>query len=308
MYRREQQVRPVMPALPIADDQDLWSSDARSVVDKYMDSLPTLTDEEGDTITRSTIGQADNPRWHEERVGGITASVFRLVIKCVTPEYLVKRILYPSPDAASEAMRYGRTHESTAVAAYEELMAAYDNPVHVRETGLHIHPVCSFIAASPDRIVVKDNEEGLLEVKCPRSKIGMTPVEACQDRKFCCKDVAGSVHLKKTHAYYYQVQGQMAVTGHKWCDFVFWTNNGTAARSTHIETIAFDEKFAKRELLPGLFYFAEHALFPEVVTGRIRRRRDLISHGKYVSFQNYCAGFYVVEDGPGLKKKFRRLE
>lgn len=100
----------------------------------------------------------------------------------------------------------------------------------------------------------------------------------------------------------------MAVTGHKWCDFVVWTNNKTVARSTHTETIVFDEKFVEGELLPGLLYFAEHALFPEVLTGRIRRRRDLIEHGQYVSYKKYCAGFYVVEDGPGLKKLLRKLQ
>lgn len=100
----------------------------------------------------------------------------------------------------------------------------------------------------------------------------------------------------------------MAVTGHQWCDFVFWTNNTTVANSTHVETIAFDKKFVDGALLPGLIYFAKHALFPEVVTGRVRRRRALIARGQYVSFKKFCKGFYVVEDGPGLKKKLRRLE
>ncbi|KAM7281352.1 uncharacterized protein ISCGN_006295 [Ixodes scapularis] len=308
LYSGVQQLGPAAPVLPIQDDEDLWSENARDVVEKHMESLPTLTEEEREQVTRSTIGQANNPRWHKERQGRITASVFSAVIKCVKPEYLVKGILYPSPDASSEAMRYGRTHEGTAVSAYASLMAAFDTPVEIRETGLHIHPECSFIAASPDRIVRKDNEEGLLEVKCPASKIGLTPMEACKDKKFCCEVVDGLVRLKKTHAYFYQVQGQMAVTGHQWCDFVFWTNNTTVANSTHVETIAFDKKFVDGALLPGLIYFAKHALFPEVVTGRVRRRRALIARGQYVSFKKFCKGFYVVEDGPGLKKKLRRLE
>ncbi|XP_040066913.1 uncharacterized protein LOC115328755 [Ixodes scapularis] len=304
-----EEARPARPPLPIADDEDLWSRNARDAVYKHAESLPPLTDEERAEVTRSTIGQADNPRWHEERRGRITASVFSKVIKCVKPEYLVKGILYPSPDSASEAMRYGRMHESDAVAAYEQLMGAQVDCLEVHETGLHIHPVYSFVAASPDRIVIKDGEEGLLEVKCPSSKVGLTPLEACkQDKKFCCEEVGGEIRLKKRHAYYYQVQGQMAVTGHKWCDFVVWTNNKTVARSTHTETIFFDKKFVEGELLPGLLYFAEHALFPEVLTGRIRRRRDLIALGQYVSYKKYCAGFYVVEDGPGLKKKLRKLQ
>ncbi|KAG0432115.1 hypothetical protein HPB47_021137 [Ixodes persulcatus] len=161
-------------------------------------------------------------------------------------------------------MRYGRTHERTAVAAYASLMATFNTPVEIQETGLHIHPGCSFIAASPDRIVMKDNE-GLLEVKCPSSKIGLTPMEACKDKKFCCEVVDGL-------------------------------------------TITFDKKFVDEVLLPGLIYFTKHTLFPEVVAGCVRRRRALIARGEYVSFKQYCKRFYVVEDGPGLKKKLRRLE
>ncbi|KAG0435793.1 hypothetical protein HPB47_018319 [Ixodes persulcatus] len=281
LYGARQQARPAGSALPIADDEDLWSREARDAVQKHMQSLPKLTDEQRTEVTQSTIGQADNRRWHEERQWRITASL--------------------------EDMRYGRMHEDTAVAAYVELMAAYDQPVHVHETGLHVHRDHSFIAASPDRVVTIGTEEGLLEVKCPPSKIGQTPEKACQDRKFCCELVNGDVRLKKTHAHFYQVQGQMAVTGHKWCDFVVWTNNKTVARSTNIETISFDAKFVERELMPGLLYFAEHALFPEVLTGRVRRRKDLVSQGKYVSYKKYWAGYYVVEDGHGLKKKLRKL-
>lgn len=47
--------------------------------------------------------------------------------------------------------------------------------------------------------MVKDNEKGLLEVKCSSLKIGLTPMKACKDKKFCCKVVDGLVRLKKTH-------------------------------------------------------------------------------------------------------------
>ncbi|EEC16840.1 conserved hypothetical protein [Ixodes scapularis] len=200
LYSGVQQFGPTARVLPI-QDEDLWSKNARDVVGKHMESLPSLTDEKREEVTRSTVGHANNARWHEERQGRITASVFSAVIKYVKPEYLLEGILYPSQDASSEAMRHGRTHEGTAAAAYASLMPAFDTPVEICETGLHIPPECSFIAASPDRIVMKNKKEGLLEVKCPSSKIGLTPMEACKDKKFCCKVLDGLVRLKKTLAY-----------------------------------------------------------------------------------------------------------
>ena len=41
--------------------------------------------------------------------------------------------------------------------------------------------------------------------------------------------------LKRTHAYYAQVQGQMGCTGAQWCDFLVYTKKGMS-----IERIAFD--------------------------------------------------------------------
>ena len=42
--------------------------------------------------------------------------------------------------------------------------------------------------------------------------------------------------LTKNHKYYYQVQGQLGITGTKWCDFVTYTFAGMC-----IERIYFDE-------------------------------------------------------------------
>lgn len=85
-------------------------------------------------------------------------------------------------------------------------------------TGLHVHEHYAFLAASPDGIVRDLTEEGNLEVKCPYSKCGLTPEEACKDKNFCCQLVDNEVRLKKCHDYYYQVQGLLGVTGCKWCD------------------------------------------------------------------------------------------
>ncbi|KAG0412989.1 hypothetical protein HPB47_009853 [Ixodes persulcatus] len=200
-------VRPVKQArhtrvIPqIDDEQDLWSQEARKVVQHHMQTLPQLTAKERADIVTSTIGQACNQRWHSKQLGRITASQFSAAIKCREPDYLVKLIIYPSK-AKSEALHYGRIKEPIAAAAYVALMNCRDNPVQVYETGLHVHLRYNFLGASPDRIIVKNGEEGLLEVKCPISKIGLTPEEACGDKKFCCALIGGTVQLKREHVLY----------------------------------------------------------------------------------------------------------
>lgn len=65
---------------------------------------------------------------------------------------------------------------------------------------------------------------GLLEMKCLQ----------CDS----CKDAKCQLTLKRTHEYYFQVMGQMVITGLKWCDFMVFCRT-----DRHIETIFFDEEF-----------------------------------------------------------------
>ena len=46
------------------------------------------------------------------------------------------------------------------------------------------------------------------------------------------------VHLSTSRDYYLQIQGQMALTGATWCDFVIYTKKGLS-----VQRIRFDEKF-----------------------------------------------------------------
>lgn len=80
-----------------------------------------------------------------------------------------------------------------------------------------------------------------MEVKCPSSKFGVSPAEACSDSNFYLEIKDGIPKLKKDHVYYDQVQGQMALTGAKWCDFVVYTSRGLS-----IERIHFDEEHWKK--------------------------------------------------------------
>ena len=78
------------------------------------------------------------------------------------------------------------------------------------------------------------------------------PLDACADKTFCLEITDNGVaKLKKGHEYYDQVQGQMALTGAKWCDFVVYTNLGL-----NIDRIYFDPNHWKklREKLHSVYF------------------------------------------------------
>ena len=93
--------------------------------------------------------------------------------------------------------------------------------------GIFINTEFPFLGATPDGSVYDPNEleqpYGYLEVKCPYSVRDRTPEEAWSASNFYCNlDSTRKLKLKETHQYFAQVQGQMAIGEHMWCDFVVY--------------------------------------------------------------------------------------
>ena len=130
--------------------------------------------------------------------------------------------------------------------------------VSVEMSGLVVNDHFTFLGVSPDALVCDPSEDppdGLWEnespystkdhchLKCPEeaSLVGSNPMRV--------RTAEGNVTLKRSHQYFAQIQGQMAVTGRHWCDFCIYTEEGG-----HVERIRFSEAFWTR-MLPKLKTF-----------------------------------------------------
>ena len=139
------------------------------------------------------------------------------------------------------AVKYGISNESKAAERYAEYMNASGNYVQLLACGVIISNTTPWLAASSDRKVIdKEFGYGLVEIKCPFTLRNLTPEEACADPKFYFPLVNGKPKLKKDHPYYYQVQGQLGLTGLVWCDFVVFFQIGLI-----IQRVKSDELFWK---------------------------------------------------------------
>lgn len=109
-------------------------------------------------------------------------------------------------------------------------MSSRRTPVKVLPCGFVVSQGIPIIGATPDARVIDFgcvDHFGLLEVKCPYTKHHVTPLDACSDPKiFVEKTTDTECKLKEGHPYYAQVQGQMAATGARWCDFIVYTSKG----------------------------------------------------------------------------------
>lgn len=120
-------------------------------------------------------------------------------------------------------------------------MHSVKKPVLVYKSGLVVCLTSPYLGASPDGKVVDkgcNSPFGLIEVKCPETKFMVTPLDACSHDGFFLENCDGQPKLKRDHSYYKQVQGQLGITGAKWCNFVVYTSRGMS-----IERIPFQEQF-----------------------------------------------------------------
>ena len=68
-----------------------------------------------------------------------------------------------------------------------------------------------------------------------------------------------NLNLKKDHPYYYQVQGQLGLTGLKWCDFVVFFQKGLI-----IQRIKFDELFWKSMIEKLTKFYQQHVILKAI--------------------------------------------
>ena len=125
----------------------------------------------------------------------------------------------------------------------------------LQKCGLYVNPEWPFLGASPDGLIL--SEDALIEVKCPyvgrHEKVEpgkMFPFLEVRKNK---------IHLKKSHKYYCQIIGQMAISRKCQSYFVVYTQ-----ANMFIEKIKMDNEFWEKEMLPKLQYFYEKSYRPYV--------------------------------------------
>ena len=163
-------------------------------------------------------------------------------------DLLAKQIYRPPNLGAHEAVRHGRMHEGSAVEKFKETTGK-----NIKDCGLFVLPELPYLGATPDGIVVGEN--AIIEVKCPYTKRhekivpgeGFSFLEIVNDK----------VQLKRNHDYHYQVQGQMKISGYKFCYFIVFT-----FKDLHYEVIEFDEAFFEDKMRPKLASFYDNVYCP----------------------------------------------
>ena len=148
---------------------------------------------------------------------------------------------------------YGVSNEKIARQMYIKQSTA-----HVHTCGLVVNPEFPFLGASPDGIVCDGGATGIVEIKCPYSIRDLkipAAVASAEHRHLVCLEKQGAIiQLKRDHILWYQVQGQLLVTGAPFCDFVCYTK-----QDLHVERILPDSQTMLEILTKMADVFVRHA-------------------------------------------------
>lgn len=245
------------------ENPDVPDLDENSVKIKTSAHISSLSVQSNDELEEVTRGQASCERWRYERSKRIPSSFFKDVAgrrPTTLCANLVKRILYRD-NVSTKAMEYGKANESAVVKIYER-----EKSVQVKRCGLFVDTQHPFLCTSPDGLI---GEEGLLEIKCPfsakTSNSLMEVVKEKHDIGLKIKD--NNLYLPTTHKYYYQIQGQLAITNRQWCDLFVWS-----PKDSKIFHIQRDVNFWE-SILPKLQQFYTECCVPEIVDPRVPRKK-----------------------------------
>ena len=211
-----------------------------------------------------TRHQERSDEWLSMHKRVLTSSNFGKVFSCRIPTVSLMTSVFDTDLSGIPSIQHGKQFESGAVAAYLLRKRSDGSPVNVRSCGLVLHTQFKFLGASPDGMVYDTSslqgQYGLLEVKCPYKPYlnKKTVLQACEeDSSFCCSAKDGLIQLKRTHHYFCQVQGQMAICAVKWCDFFVYVGE-----DHFLQRVVFDEVFWNEKLLPKLLHVYSTAAIP----------------------------------------------
>ncbi|CAN7946809.1 unnamed protein product [Ixodes hexagonus] len=249
------------------DYRNLPKNELEDILISVYDCL-MISKAEADFLERSTRKQSRSEAWHLHRRGRITASNFsrvKTLQESSSPTLLITNIMGYSTDTnmggqMPPQILWGIEKEPVARQSFVDIEALKHTDFNVAKSGLVVNPLWPYLGASPDGIVsCACCPQAVLEIKCSY-KYRHVHLSTVNDKDFYLDE---DMTLQEDHAHYFQIQGQMALTGLQMGYFVVWTECSLVTI-----TIQRDEQLWE-ELLTKLESFFLRHILPELVTRRL---------------------------------------
>lgn len=256
--------------LSLSEHAELLKKEPNFSEESYLNSIK-LSKNQIDSIYQNTITQSKSKFWFEQRKGRITASKFKKIYTRMNtlknenstedPTPLISEIMGKDEKKSTWQMNFGLSAERHAVKRYKQIMRLKHKEIKFTDPGMTVSETDPFISCTPDlEVFCPCCKEGICEIKCPPSiPSNRAPSVKTYNKHLEIRD--GRARLKKTSEYYYQIQGQMALTKRTYGDFFVFN---IANRSFHLERIKFDLNFWQ-DKLSNLKLFWNTYILPQLL-------------------------------------------
>ena len=215
---------------------------------------------ESHDLEHRTVLQGESAEWVGQHKFRLTASNFGKVYSMIQrpSESTLKRIFCLKDLSNVRAISHGKGKEKVTRTLYARKMQQQVQGFAIFDAGISAKfPNFLILVQHPDGKVFDPSSKskfGLLEIKCPYSKRRDTLDQAASYPDFYIEKAGADFYLKKTHLYFAQVQGQLALTGLPWCDFCVYLSD---TNEICVDRVYFDSDNWENKLLPKLknFFF-----------------------------------------------------
>ena len=255
----------------ILDDRDdISSSDLTKEMEEYYEKVIKVTSKEIEQIENNTKDQSLNETWYSERRKRLTSSIFGDIMSRNSNNNsinLTQRLLY-TKFTGNKFTRKGLNEEAITIKEYENQKKESGENCKVDRAGFMICEQNPFLGASSDGIVTCDQNVGLVEVKnLLQTETMLIKPAAVEKKNFCLTSCNNKIMLKRSHKYFYQIQGQLNIYDKEWCDFIIRRTN---PYDMYVERIFRDRELWNTQMLPKLkaFYFTH--ILPELAVPRYK--------------------------------------
>ena len=142
-------------------------------------------------------------------------------------------------------MKHGIANESVALTEHVTLLISQPVTVNLFQPGFILSKSHPFLGASLDSVVI--NVENLqiwgVQIKCPSSKLDQSINDVLKDKKLYLEKANDKIQLKRSHKYFYRIQGQIFRTQLKRVNFVAYFGKNVPL---YVETITLMKIFGNK--------------------------------------------------------------
>ena len=124
---------------------------------------------------------------------------------------------------------------------YLKIASKTHTSLKYKSAGFHVNVQYPHLGATPDGVIECECcGTGVIEIKCPYKYRQHKLCDIADQSFYLQSKKDGKLELSHSHAYYLQIQGQLALCQKPHCDFIVWTEQDLFVERINLDIEVFE--------------------------------------------------------------------